>query len=198
MPIELTAQALLSQLGDYGYAAVFAAMLLTGMGVPIPGELTLGFTGYLVYSSQLDLLPAIAATTAGDFFGAMMSYSIGFFARTRVVARYFRFLIPAEHRLAKLAQWLERYGILAVVFGRLLPVIRGAIPIPAGFVHMSFKSYVLSNLISSVVWCSALIFVGMELGHNWQLLSGMAKEAGLVVAGILMLALAGWFVIRKY
>ncbi|SMC33643.1 DedA family protein [Sporomusa malonica] len=197
MPMELTAQALLSNLGDYGYAAVFAAMLLTGMGLPLPGELTLGFTGYLVYSSQFDLLPAIAATTIGDLFGAMISYGMGFFARTKVVARYFSFLIPSESRLAKLTQWLEQYGILALVFGRLLPVIRGAIPIPAGFVHMNVKSYILSNLFSSLIWCSALIYLGLELGHNWQLLSGLAKDAGLVAAGILTIALAGWYLTRK-
>ncbi|HWR42168.1 DedA family protein [Sporomusa sp.] len=197
MPMELTAQAVLNNLGDYGYAAVFAAMLLTGVGVPLPGELTLGFTGYLVYSSQLDLIPAIAATAVGDLLGAMLSYGIGFFARTKIIAQYFRFLIPSESKLANITQWLERYGIFALVFGRLLPVIRGVIPIPAGFVHMNVKSYILSNLVSSGIWCSALISLGIGLGHNWQQLSGLAKDVGLVVAGVLAIILVVWFLARK-
>ncbi|MDF2874942.1 MAG: associated Golgi protein [Sporomusa sp.] len=196
MPIEVTA--VLSNLSNYGYAAVCAAMLLTGVGVPLPGELTLGFTGYLVFSSQLDLIPAIAATTAGDLLGAMISYGIGFFARARIITQYVRFLMPSESKLARITQWLEQYGILALVFGRLLPVVRGAIPLPAGFVHMNVKSYILSNLVSSVIWCSALIYLGMGMGHNWPLLSGLAKDAGLVIAGTLVLVLAVWYLTRSH
>jgi membrane protein DedA with SNARE-associated domain len=195
--MEQTAQTVLGNLGEYSYLAILSAMLLTGVGLPLPSELTLGFAGFLVYTSKLELIPAIAAAAVGDLLGAILSYGIGFFARTKIVGQYFRFLIPSESKLETITQWLKRYGVFALIFGRILPVIRGVIPISAGFVHMNVTSYMLGNFISSGIWCSALIYLGVELGHNWHLMSGLAKDVGLAVAGIFAVILVVWYLARK-
>ncbi|QDR79424.1 DedA family protein [Sporomusa termitida] len=197
MPIELTVPAVFNSIGDHSYAVLLGAMLLAGVGVPLPGELTLGFTGYLVYTGQVDLMPAIAATTAGDLLGAVFSYGVGYFARTRVVAQYLYFFLPAEAKLAKLTCWLNRYGIAALMIGRLLPVIRGGIPLTAGFVRMNARLYLTGSLISSAVWCSAIISLSLGLGHNWQQLSGLATNAGLAAAGLIIIIFAGGYMLRR-
>ncbi len=195
--MEYTIQEFFSNIDTYGYFAVFTAMLLTGIGLPLPGEITLGLTGYLVYSGQLTILPAIAAAAIGDLLGAVFSYGIGFFSRSRIVARHFSFLIPTESKLRVIEKWLNKYGIFAVVFGRSLPILRGVIPISAGFVQMPGKYYMIGISSSSILWCSALIYLGMRLGYNWQLISGLVKDAGWVIAGILVISIVGWYLARK-
>ena len=187
--MEQAVQEVLNHINTYGYFAVFAAMLLTGIGLPLPGELTLGFTGYLVYSGQLELIPAIAATAGGDLLGAAISYGLGFFSRTKIIAQYFRFLMPAESKLMIIEKWLNQYGIFAVVFGRLLPVIRGAIPIPAGFVQMNGKAYIVGSFVSSIIWCGALIYLGIGLGYNWQQIAGVGNSIGLTATGVLAIVI---------
>lgn len=186
----------LQQLGNaaiYGYVAVFAAMLLTGLGLPLPGELTLGLTGYFVYTGQMELAPAVLSTMLGDLLGAVISYQLGRFARNRIIARYFSFLIPTEAKLLVIEKWLNKYGVFAVVCGRLLPVIRGAIPICAGFVHMPGKAYVVGSFVGSFIWCSGLIYLGMELGNNWRQIAGLGNSLGMSSAVIVFVGVLVWY-----
>jgi membrane protein DedA with SNARE-associated domain len=168
-------------------------MLLTGIGLPLPGELTLGLTGYLVYSSQMELTPAVLATALGDLLGAVISYQLGCFGRNRIIARYFSFLIPAETKLMMIEDWLNKYGVFAVVAGRVLPVIRGAIPISAGFVHMPGKAYMLGIAASSILWCGALIYLGRGLGNNWRQITGLGNSIGLYAAGVVLGGVLIWY-----
>lgn len=186
-------QEMIRHLGTYGYAAVFAAMLLTGIGLPLPGELTLGFTGYLVFCGQLELLPAISASAFGDLLGAVIGYKIGFLGRTKVINRRFRFLIPADSNFSRTERWLTTYGVLAVVLGRILPVIRGVIPIPAGFAQMNGKIYIFGISVSSIIWCGALIYLGIGLGYNWQLIAGFGNTLALAVGGGFAVGLLLWY-----
>ena len=193
--MEQVAQAVLNQLDTYGYFTIFAAMMLTGMGLPLPGELTLGFTGYLVFSGQLEIIPAIAAAATGDLLGAVISYGLGFFSRTKIVARHISLFMPAESKLMTIEKWLNKYGIFAVVFGRLLPVIRGAIPIPAGFVQMNGKNYIFGTLFSSIIWCGALIYLGIGLGYNWQQIAGVGNSIGMLAIGVVAIVVLIWYLL---
>ena len=195
--MEQTVLALVSTLGGNVYAAIFAAMLLTGIGFPLPGELTLGFTGYLLFSAQVKWLPAVVAAAAGDFLGAFFSYSIGFFCRTQRLTGHLRFLTPSPSKLEAITVWLEQYGIMAVIGGRLIPVVRGAIPIPAGFAAMNVKKYIAGIIVSSVIWCSALIYMGFWLGHGWRQIAGFGSQFVLAAAGVLGVVLMLWCA-RRY
>lgn len=194
--MEQTVQAVVSAMGGNIYAAIFAAMLLTGLGLPLPGELTLGFTGYLLFAGEVQWLSAVIAAMAGDLLGALLSYGIGFFGRTKLVARYLRFLMPSPKKLKAVTVWLEQYGLMAVVGGRLLPVMRGAIPIPAGFVAMNIKKYSVGIVISSMLWCSALIYLGFCLGHSWRQVAEFGSQFTLVSVTILGLVLIIWALCR--
>ena len=191
--MEQSLQQILVGIETYGYFAVFSAMLLTGIGLPLPGELTLGLTGYLVYSGQMELTPAVVAAMLGDLLGAVISYQLGRFGRNRIIARYFSFLVPAETKLMAIEDWLNKYGAFAVVFGRVLPVIRGAIPVSAGFTHMPEKAYLLGSIASSIIWCSALIYLGMELGNNWQQITGFGKSIGMYSAAAVFGGILIWY-----
>ncbi|SDE70231.1 DedA family protein [Sporomusa acidovorans] len=191
--MEQAIQEIVSDIGSYGYFTIFTAMLLTGIGLPLPGEITLAFTGYLVYSGQFEMIPAIAAAASGDLLGAVIGYGMGFFGRTKVIRQHFSFLMPADSKLVNVEKWLNKYGVFAVFFGRILPVIRGAIPIPAGFVQMNGRAYVSGLFISSLIWCGALIVLGLGLGYNWQKLAGFSHSVGLSAMAVLAVALLTWY-----
>lgn len=191
--MEQSLQQYLGNAATYGYIAVFAAMLLTGIGLPLPGELTLGLTGYFVYTGQMELAPAVLSTALGDLLGAVISYQLGRFARSRIIARYFSFLIPTQSKLMVIEKWLNKYGVFAVVCGRVLPVIRGAIPISAGFVHMPGKAYMMGSFASSFIWCSGLIYLGIELGNNWRQIAGFGNSIGLYSAVIVLVGALSWY-----
>lgn len=193
--MEQSIQQFLGNVGTYGYFAVFVAMFLTGIGLPFPGEVTLGLTGYLVYSGQLNMISAISTATLGDLLGAAISYQLGFFGRSRIIVRYCSFLMPPEDKVKVIEEWLKKYGILAVVLGRIMPVIRGAVPISAGFVHMPGKAYMIGVSSSSVIWCGTLIYLGMGLGHNWQQIAAVSSSSGITAAGILLIAALAWYAV---
>ncbi|MBP2636058.1 MAG: associated Golgi protein [Firmicutes bacterium] len=197
--MEQSLQQISGNIETYRYFAVFSAMLLTGIGLPLPGELTLGLTGYLVYSGQMDLTPAVLATALGDLLGAVISYQLGRFGRNKIIARYFSFLIPAESKLVAIEDWLNKYGAFAVVVGRVLPVIRGAVPVSAGFVHMPGKVYMLGSAVSSIIWCSALIYLGMGLGNNWRQITEFGNSMGFYLVGVVLAGVLIWYlsILRK-
>lgn len=195
--MEQTIYDFFGTMGGNLYIAIFSAMLLTGMGVPLPGELTLGFTGYLVYTGQADFVTAFTLATAGDLLGATASYGIGYFSRSPKISRCLGFLMPSPSKLATINIWLNKYGIYAIMLGRLLPVVRGAIPIPAGFARMDSKKYIISNVISSSIWCAALIHVGVSLGYNWQLIAGLGNQLGWIIGGALIAILLILYLVRR-
>lgn len=190
--MEQTLQQYLSNIDTYGYVGVFAAMLLTGIGLPLPGELTLGLTGYLVYNGQLALLPAIVSSAVGDCLGAVISYQIGYFGRTKIVVRYFSFIMPAPAKLLAIEAWLNKYGVFAVILGRILPVIRGIIPISAGLIHMPQRHYLLGIFSSSIIWCSALIYLSRGLGNNWQQITRAGNSPEIFATAVMVAGTLIW------
>jgi len=147
----------------------------------------------------LAVIPAIVACALGDLLGAAISYQIGYFGRAKIITRYFSFIIPAQSKLLAVEAWLNQYGIIAVILVRLLPVIRGVIPISAGLIHMPQTNYVLGIFISSIIWCSALIYLGMGLGNNWQQIAGFGNSPRVFAAGVVFAGALVWclIILRK-
>lgn len=196
--MEQALQSLPGYISTHGVMALFFAMFLIGVGVPAPSELTLGFAGYLVYSKQLQLIPVIAASVLGEALGSIVSYGIGFYSATAIIARYWNNASNPDGKMAAVKRWLNRYGMAAVFVGRILPVVRGAIPIPAGLLQMNFMKYVVCIFISSIIWCSALVYLGVTLGQNWLQLYSMGENSGMVIAVLFFVIIIGVYGYRRY
>lgn len=195
--MEQVLQSLPEYISGHGILAIFMGMFLIGVGVPWPSEITLGFAGYLVYSKQLQFGPVVVASVLGEVLGSIVSYGIGFYSSTTIIARYWKKSSITNDKMATVQQWLNRYGMTAVFAGRILPVIRGAIPIPAGLLRMNFTEYVMCIIVSSIIWCAALVYLGLVLGQNWQQLYAIAESSGLVIVGLLEAIIVGTFIYRK-
>lgn len=181
---------LIDQLGLIGAAALIAIEVVI---LPIPSELILLLTGFNVSLDRFIYITAILATTAGSLIGALFLYWMGYaFSEERLeflVTKYGKFVGIKLTDLQKTAIWFERHGAQLVFFGRLIPLIRSLVSIPAGLTEMKLSKFILFTTLGSATWNTIWITVGFFLGARWQEAEKYTKYLDLVVyAGIAVVA----------
>ncbi|MBP2630291.1 MAG: associated protein [Firmicutes bacterium] len=169
----------------WGNWAILIGMALESANIPIPSELIFGFAGYLVFLGRLDFTSTVIYGVAGGLLGSIFSYFIGYYGGRPFVAKYGKYFFMSEAKVQLAESWFERYGLIVVLLGRLLPVIRTFISLPAGFAKVNFAKFVLYTIIGSVPWTIALIYAGMALGENWHAMNAVGHQASLVVVFII-------------
>ncbi len=181
-------------LSHAGYWALFAGMLLESAGIPLPSEVILPFGGYLVAVGRVTLLGALLATLAGGLVGGILLYIIGRYGGRPLLVRYGRYVLIRERHLDEADRFFARYGGWSVVIGRLLPVVRTYISLPAGVAEMPFGPFLLYSLIGSAPWTLALLLAGRALGGNWQSIGHAVSrvDAVLVLVVVVIVALLLW------
>lgn len=182
-----------------GYWAVFLGMVLESAGIPLPSEVILPFGGYLVAIHRLTLLGAFGAALAGGVVGGILLYAIGRFGGRPLVVRYGRYVLIREKHLDEADRWFERHGGLSVVVGRLLPVVRTYISLPAGVARMPFWRFVVYSVVGSIPWTVALLLAGRALGSRWHSIAHAVSriDAALVVVVVVAVVLAIWLRRRR-
>jgi len=140
---------------------------------PLPSEVVLLLTGVNVSEGNFSFLGALLITTTGSLVGASLLYAAGyFFSEERLeqlIARYGRFLGITGGDLRKTLSWFERYGSPLVLFGRLIPIVRSLVSIPAGLVQMNFAQFLALTALGSGIWNTIWISLGFTLGENWHI-----------------------------
>jgi membrane protein DedA with SNARE-associated domain len=176
-----------------GYGGITILMAIESACIPLPSELIMPFAGYLVYTGAMKLLWVATAGAIGCNIGSLIAYEIGSYGGRPLVEKYGRWLLLSKHELEWADRFFSKWGYLAVFFGRLLPVVRTFIALPAGVARMPRGRFHLYTFIGSWLWCLALAWFGMKLGENWR---GIGKYFHKFDAAIGVLILAGivWFV----
>ncbi|PRY35259.1 DedA family protein [Umezawaea tangerina] len=173
------------------------AIALENLFPPLPSELFLPLAGFTASRGGMSLVAAIAWTTAGSLVGALVLYQLGaLLGRDRIRAIADRLPLVDVSDVDRTEEWFARHGTKAVFFGRMVPVFRSLISIPAGIERMPLPRFVALTTAGSLVWNTALIMAGYLLGEQWHLVEeylGLVSTAVLVLIGI---ALA-WFVVSR-
>lgn len=169
----------------WGNWAILIGMALESANIPIPSELIFGFAGYLVFLGRLDFTSTVIYGVVGGLLGSIFSYFVGYYGGRPFVAKYGKYFFMSDAKVELAERWFERYGLIVVLLGRLLPVIRTFISLPAGFAKVNFAKFVLYTIIGSVPWTIALIYAGMALGENWHAMNAVGHQASLVVVFII-------------
>lgn len=172
----------------WGYTAIIIGMAMESACLPVPSELIFGFAGYLVFQGRMDFTMSVAAGVAGGLVGSILAYLIGRYGGRPFVEKYGRYFFLSNEHVATAQRWFDRYGIKAVFFARLLPVIRTFISLPAGFAMVPFVQFVVYTVLGSVPWTIVLIYIGMLLGENWHKLDVFGHYASLFVGAVLVIA----------
>lgn len=183
-----------------GYVGVGAMIALETLFPPIPSELILPLAGFLAGQGRLWLPGAVVAATLGSVVGALALYALGAWLgeeRVRALIRRFgRFLTLSEGDLDRAVRWFDRHGGKVVLIGRLVPVVRSLVSIPAGFARMPLLRFVTYTALGSAAWNSALIGLGFALGARWETVGAYTKPLEYL-ALLALVAVAVWFICRR-
>ncbi|HET7559165.1 MAG TPA: DedA family protein [Limnochordia bacterium] len=178
---------------EWGIVGIFLAMLLESACIPLPSEVTMPLGGYLAHQGYFPLWLAILAGALGNLAGSLIAWGIAYYARDAAYG-----LIRNErsqHHLAVAQRWFERFGLSAVFFSRLLPILRTYISLPAGFFKAPFLAFSLLTLAGSFIWAAVLAYLGYWLGGNWDRVEFWLKPLSFAVA--IAIIVAGWIWIRS-
>jgi membrane protein DedA with SNARE-associated domain len=182
-------------IGDWGLAAVFVLMLLESACIPVPSEAIMPFAGFAVSEGKLGMTGIIVAGVAGNLVGSWITYAIGYYGGRPFVEHWGRYVLLRPHHLETAQRWFDRYGAPVVFFGRIIPIVRTFISLPAGFGRMPFWKFTLFTVLGCIPWVIMLAYVGKALGANWEKIRPYLHYADYAVIVVLVL-LAIWVVLR--
>lgn len=151
-----------------GYTGIMALLVLNSSGIPIPSEVILPFSGYLVYLGRFNLLFVVLAAVVGCNIGSAIAYWIGAKGGRPLVERYGKWVLMSHHDLDRMVWFFNRYGSIAILVGRMLPVVQTYVAFPAGIARMSRLRFHIYTTVGSLIWYTCLAWAGMKLGAAWD------------------------------
>ena len=185
----------------YGYFGILLLIAIENLFPPIPSEVILTFGGFMTTTSELTIFGVVLAATLGSLIGAILLYGVGRALSAErleaIVVRYGAILRLKPEDIRKADAWFDRYGPWAVFFGRLVPVVRSLISIPAGSSGMRFTTFLLLTTIGSLIWNTALVGVGAAVGASWSTIVHYMDLYAYIVYALLALgviAAVAWYV----
>ena len=163
----------LELLSSYGYAGMFALILIENLFPPIPSEVILTFGGFMTTYTNLSIPLMVIAATLGSLLGAIVLYYIGKILNKErlkkiVSGKIGKVLRIKYEDIDKADAWFDNKGNKTVFFCRFIPIVRSLISIPAGMSEMPMGKFIVYTLCGSVIWNTILICVGYKLGSNWE------------------------------
>jgi membrane protein DedA with SNARE-associated domain len=183
-----------------GYPGIAFLVALESIFPPIPSEVVLPLTGFLIEQGHFSFPLVLLAALIGSMIGAYALFGMGrLIGEERVrglIERYGKFLLLDESDLDRAARWFERHGGTAVFFGRLVPGVRSLISIPAGLERMPLATFSLYTLAGSAIWNVTLIGLGWLLGTQWERVGEYLDIVQWVVLAAVVVAIC-WFVVKR-
>ena len=159
---------IISVISQMGYLGIILTMGIESACIPLPSEIIMPFSGYLVFIGRFSLIGVSVAGAFGCVVGSVAAYWVGIWGGRPFIQKYGKYVLISHKDLAKADLWFEKYGEWAIFFSRLLPVIRTFISLPAGIAKMNFFKFIIYTFIGSLPWCFMLAYVGKVLGENWE------------------------------
>lgn len=182
---------------DYGYLAVFLAVLIENFGIPMPGEATLIVAALFTVSGVLDLRVVVAVAFAAAILGDNLGYALGRYGGRPVVLRIGRRFGVTTTLLDKVEVFFDRHGVKVVVAARFLPIMRHLNGISAGLSHMAWRSFLLANIAGAGIWVALWTFVGVRAGAHIDTVNTVLEEGFRWLVLALVVLLVAWILWRR-
>lgn len=177
---------------SWGYTAVALLMAAENACIPIPSELILGFAGYLIFAERMTFTGAMIAGMVGGMLGSIFAYYVGDKGGRPFVDKYGKYFFVKKSHVDLAQRWFDKYGVKAVFFSRMLPVVRTFISLPAGFAHVNMMKFLIFTFIGSLPWTALILYIGMVLGESWKEMLAVGHEISIVFV-IVAVAVCGYF-----
>lgn len=181
---------LVETIGTLGYAGIFLLMAMESSIIPVPSELVMPPAGYLVCQGRMEMWAAILAGTVGSLVGAYANYFAARHLGRPLVLKYGRYVLMPPEKFLKVERFFLEHGEISTFIGRLLPVIRHLISIPAGLSGMNHVRFTLYTLLGAGIWVTILTYIGYAIGQNQELVMAWSHRAlwGVIAASALLVA----------
>ena len=193
--ISILAGFIISGISLLGYTGVAAMMAIESACIPLPSEIIMPFSGYLVSQGRFTLLGITLAGSIGSVAGSVAVYWVGIWIGREFLEKYGKYILITRHDLDIADNFFNKYGNFAVFFSRMLPVVRTFISLPAGIARMNFYKFVAYTFAGSLPWCFLLGYAGKKTGDNWEILGAYFHKFDVVI-GIMVILGIVWFVRR--
>lgn len=186
---------IISVISTSGYVGITILMAIESAAIPLPSEIIMPFSGYLVSQGNFSFWWVSIWGAIGNVLGSMIAYAVGFWGGRPLIERYGKYILIRKHELDRADNWFKNYGQSTVFFSRLLPAVRTFISLPAGMAKMNIGKFAMYTFAGSFPWSLGLTYVGYRLGGEWENIRVYFHRLDLVI-GVIILGLVGWWVMR--
>jgi len=193
--IAMLASFIIAVISKLGYGGIVLLMGIESACIPLPSEIIMPFSGFLVFKGEMQLSLVALAGAAGCLAGSWVAYALGAWGGRPLIEAYGRYVLISHQDLDLADRWFARHGDITIFVGRLLPVVRTFIAFPAGVSRMPLWRFSLYTFAGSLIWCWGLAWIGLTLGENWDTL-GVYFHRFDALIGALLIAGVVWYVRR--
>jgi membrane protein DedA with SNARE-associated domain len=192
--IETAIQSLLHFLDSIGYTGLFIVSALESTFLPIPSEVTMIPTGYLIYQGKMSAIPAFLCTVAGTVVGSLVNYWVAYRFGRALFIKHGKYFLMNEDKLIKMEKFFAKHGPLSIFIGRLIFGVRHCISFPAGLARMHLGKFCFYTAAGGSLWIATLLGLGYAAGGNEEIL---ATVVPVLKFGLLGIALIGLYIYAR-
>lgn len=184
-------------ISSLGYGGIVLLMGIESACIPLPSEIIMPFSGFLVFKGEMTLWGVALAGAVGCVVGSIPAYYLGMYGGRPLVEKYGKWVLISHHDLALADKWFANHGEITIFVGRLLPAVRTFIAFPAGIARMHMGKFIAYTFIGSLIWCWLLAYAGFKTGEHWESLKVYFHQFHhvLIVAAVIFIA---WYVRRHF
>lgn len=175
-----------------GYGGVILLMAIESANIPLPSEIIMPFSGFLVAKGELNLWLVGLAGTIGCVLGSIVSYWLGAWGGRPLIEKYGKYILISHHDLDIADGWFKKRGEITVFIGRLLPIVRTFISFPAGISRMNFGRFIIYSFLGSLPWALSLAYIGQKLGESWEQIRSYFRGFDWVILALIVLLIVWW------
>lgn len=194
--VEIVSNFAINIITSLGYWGVFIGMTLESACIPLPSEIIMTFSGFVVWqgNTNMTLIGITIVGALGNLFGSLIAYFVGLKGGRPFLEKYGKYVLITHSKLELAERWFKRYGSEAVLISRLLPVIRTFISLPAGIANMDLKKFVIYTFIGSLPWSFVLGYIGVQLGPNWEIIKSYfhVMDIGVIIGILIVIGYLGY------
>ncbi|MBI3485705.1 DedA family protein [Candidatus Daviesbacteria bacterium] len=198
--LESIAQWIIHVISTLGYPGIVLTMAIESALIPLPSEIIMPFSGFLVSTGQFNIHLAAISGAVGNLIGSLIAYAIGFWGQEAVVRKfiknYGKWILVTEKELDMAEKLMNKYEDSIVLISRILPGVRTIISLPAGIAHLPILRFIILTFVGSLVWSYFLAYIGFALGEHWNTLGVYFHSADAII-GLGLALLVGFYIYHK-
>ena len=193
--IDILADVVVRTIDFLGYPGVFFLMLIESCGIPMPSEIIMPFSGFLVAEGKMNFWAVSFVGAFANLAGSLIAYWIGLKGGRALIEKYGKYVLISKRDLDLADRWFMRFGNWTVFFGRLLPVVRTYISFPAGVAKMEMKRFSLYTFAGALLWSILFTWLGVKMGDNWGQIREKLHNFDLAIVVLIVIGIT-WYVWR--